>query len=79
MDNVETIPIDLNNLLLHKHVYLDKANVLGVAAEALPAAHQPILPDETMRVRTDPAAKTPTCSRVTKAILLYCKIYSLDI
>jgi hypothetical protein len=77
MDNVETIPINLNNLLLHKHVYLDEANVLGVAAEALPAAHQPILPDETMRVRTDPAAKTQTCSRVTKAILLYYVKYTL--
>ena len=38
-------------------VYLDEANVLGVAAEALPAAHQPVLPDQSMRVRTDPAAK----------------------
>ena len=34
---------------------LDEANVLGVAAEALPAAHQPILPDQSMRVGTDPA------------------------
>jgi len=34
---------------------LDEANVLGVAAEALPAAHQPVLPDQSMRVRTDPA------------------------
>jgi len=39
-----------------KTVYLDEANVLGVAAEALPAAHQPILPDQSMRVATDPAA-----------------------
>jgi len=37
--------------------YLDEANVLGVAAEALPAAHQPVLPDQSMRVGADPAAK----------------------
>ena len=37
-------------------VYLDEANVLGVAAEALPATHQPILPDQSMRVTTHPAA-----------------------
>jgi hypothetical protein len=41
----------------NKDVYLDEANVLGVAAEALPAAHQPILPDQSMRVTTHPAAK----------------------
>jgi len=34
---------------------LDEANVLGVAAEALPAAHEPILPDQSMGVSTDPA------------------------
>ena len=34
---------------------LDEANVLGVAAETLPAAHQPILPDQSMGVSTDPA------------------------
>jgi len=34
---------------------LDEANVLGVAAEALPAAHEPILPDQPMGVSTDPA------------------------
>jgi len=37
--------------------YLDEANVLGVAAEALPATHQPVLPDQSMRVGADPAAK----------------------
>ena len=42
---------------LHKQGYLDEANVLGVAAEALPAAHEPILPDQSMGVSTDPAAK----------------------
>ena len=42
---------------LHKQGYLDEANVLGVAAEALPAAHEPILPDQPMGVSTDPAAK----------------------
>jgi hypothetical protein len=36
---------------------LDEADVLGVAAEALPAAHEPILPDQSMGVRTHPAAK----------------------
>jgi hypothetical protein len=34
---------------------LDEADVLGVAAEALPAAHEPILPDQSMGVRTHPA------------------------
>jgi len=37
--------------------YLDEADVLGVAAEALPAAHQPVLPDQSVRVSADPAAK----------------------
>jgi hypothetical protein len=37
-------------------VYLDEANVLGVAAEALPAAHEAVLPDQSMGVRTDTAA-----------------------
>jgi len=37
---------------------LDEANVLGVAAEALPAAHQPVLPDQAMRVAADTAATT---------------------
>jgi hypothetical protein len=36
-------------------LYLDEADVLGVAAEALPAAHEPVLPDQSMRVATDPA------------------------
>jgi hypothetical protein len=35
---------------------LDEADVLGVAAEALAAAHQPVLPDKTMRVRADATA-----------------------
>ena len=42
---------------LHKQGYLDEANVLGVAAEALPAAHESILPDQSMGVSTDLAAK----------------------
>lgn len=37
-------------------VYLDEANFLSVAAEALPTAHQSILPDQTMRVSAYPAA-----------------------
>ena len=34
---------------------LDEADVLGVAAEALPAAHQPVLADQAMRVAADTA------------------------
>lgn len=34
---------------------LDEANLLSVAAEALPATHESILPDQPMRVSTDPA------------------------
>lgn len=34
---------------------LDEANILGVAAEALPAAHQPVLADQAMRVAADTA------------------------
>ena len=36
---------------------LDEANFLGVAAEALSAAHKPILPDQSMWVTTHTAAK----------------------
>ena len=35
---------------------LDKTNFLGIAAEALPAAHQTIFPDQPMRVSADPAS-----------------------
>ena len=34
---------------------LDEANLLGIAAEALPATHEPILPDQTMWVPTNTA------------------------
>ena len=34
---------------------LDKTDFLGIAAEALPAAHQTIFPDQPMRVSADPA------------------------
>lgn len=34
---------------------LDEANLLSVAAEALPATHESILPDQPMRVSADPA------------------------
>ena len=34
---------------------LDEADVLGVAAEALSAAHEPVLPDQSMRVPAHPA------------------------
>jgi hypothetical protein len=50
-----------------RRVYLDEANVLGVAAEALPAAHEAILPDQTMRVATDPAAKNEQASQYRTA------------
>lgn len=35
--------------------YLNEANFLGVATEALSAAHKPVLPDYTMGVATDTA------------------------
>ena len=44
-------------------VYLDEPNILGVAAEALPAAHEPILPDQTMGVATDPAVENEQVMR----------------
>jgi hypothetical protein len=55
----------LKNLLKSRirQVYLDEANVLGIAAEALPAAHEPVLPDQTMRVDTDPAGKNEQASQ----------------
>lgn len=43
-------------LLKEKRSDLDKANLLGVAAEALPAAHETIFPNNSMRVSADPAA-----------------------
>jgi len=36
--------------------YLDEANFLGVAAEALSAAHETILPDYGMRIPANTAA-----------------------
>ena len=42
---------------LKKDGYLDKTNFLGIATEALPAAHQSILPDQPMRVTTNSAAQ----------------------
>ena len=38
--------------------YLDEADVLGVAAEALPAAHEPVLPDQAVGVGAHTAAIT---------------------
>lgn len=35
--------------------YLNKTNLLGVAAEALPTAHESILPDQPMRIAADSA------------------------
>ena len=40
------------------NTYLDEADVLGVAAEALPAAHEPVLPDQAMGVGAHAAATT---------------------
>ena len=37
--------------------YLDKTDFLGIAMEALPAAHQSILPDQPMRVTTNSATQ----------------------
>lgn len=37
--------------------HLDESDFLGVAAETLPAAHEPILPNQTMRVSTDSAVR----------------------
>lgn len=39
-------------------MYLDKSNFLGVAAETLSAAHQSILPNDTMWISTDAAVRT---------------------
>ena len=38
--------------------YLDESDVLGVAAEALPAAHEPVLPDQAVGVGAHTAAIT---------------------
>jgi hypothetical protein len=38
--------------------YLDEANVLGVAAEALSAAHEPVLSDQAVGVSAHTAAIT---------------------
>jgi len=38
-------------------MYLDEANFLGIATEALPAAHKAILPDQSMWIPTHSAAR----------------------
>ena len=43
---------------LHMQGYLDEANVLGVTAEALPAAHEPVLTDQAVGVGAHTAAIT---------------------
>jgi hypothetical protein len=48
-----------------QRAYLDEADFLGVAAEALPAAHQPVLPDQAMRVAADTAASATTKNQTT--------------
>ena len=53
-------------------MYLDEANFLGIATEALPAAHKAILPDQSMWIPTHTAArerenKKPTIT-ISKAI-----------
>jgi hypothetical protein len=45
-------------LLDRFNTYLDEADVLGVAAEALPAAHEPVLPDQAVGVGAHAAATT---------------------
>lgn len=44
-------------------IYLNKTNFLGIAAEALSATHEPILPDQPMRV---PAHTTANITNVLK-------------
>lgn len=38
-------------------IYLDEANFFGITTEALPAAHQAILADQSMGVSADSAGK----------------------
>lgn len=45
-------------LLGTERIYLDEANFLCIAAEALPAAHQSVLPDQPMRVPTHSAVQS---------------------
>lgn len=42
-------------------VHLNEANFLGIAAEALSAAHQPVLSDDSMRVPTHTTVKSINC------------------
>lgn len=39
------------------HIYLNEANFLGVASEALTATHEAVLPDQSMGVTTHTAGK----------------------
>ena len=48
-----TSPSRINKLKLL--TVLDESNLLGVAAEALPAAHEPVLADQTVGVSTHAA------------------------
>lgn len=45
--------------------YLDEADVLGVAAEALPAAHEAVLPDQAVGVGAHTAAITQTNNAIS--------------
>jgi len=49
--------MSMKNKTFHLFTYLNEANFLGIAAEALPAAHEPILADQAMRVTTHATAK----------------------
>jgi len=45
-----------NNKGIIRKNNLNKADFFGIAAEALPAAHKPILPDQPMRIAANTAA-----------------------
>lgn len=48
--------MQLHCVWLHPLAVLDETNFLGVAPEALPATHEAILPDQPVRIPTDPAS-----------------------
>ena len=49
----------------HSNVYLNEANFLSVATEALPAAHKAILPYQSMRVPTHTTARREQETTIT--------------
>lgn len=54
--------------MFSKH-YLNEANFLGIATEALPAAHETVLPDQPMRVSTHATVKRKP--KQAKSIYIY--------